>query len=211
LTTYARANLKAEGEILPLADDSFCAAVVRLATVFGASPRMRFDLAINGMTVGAWKTGKLPLLRDGKQWRPLVHVEDVASALHFLLEEADAGNVSGRIFNVGDNRQNHQLQPLAGVVARVVPGDIEIEWYGEPDHRSYRVSFDRIGELGWSVSRDVEWGVQEMVEALEAGRLERDSRSITLEWYREIERWHGFVKETEMFGGMLDIEEEGEK
>ena len=170
---------------------------------------MRFDLAINGMTFGAWKTGRLPLLRDGLQWRPLVHVEDVASALHFLLNEAPVARVSGGIFNVGDNGQNHQLRPLAEMVAGVVPGDVEIEWYGEPDHRSYRVSFDRIGALGWGAVRDAEHGVREIVEALAERGLERDSRSITLEWYREIDRWRRFVRETELHGGMLDIEEQG--
>ncbi|MGH9354867.1 MAG: NAD-dependent epimerase/dehydratase family protein, partial [Terriglobia bacterium] len=76
LTTYAKANLAAEREILPRADEKFCAVVIRQATVFGYSPRMRFDLAINGMTYGAWKTGVLPLMRDGSQWRPIIHVKD---------------------------------------------------------------------------------------------------------------------------------------
>ena len=79
LTTYARANELAEHGVLPLADDKFCVVVLRQATVYGYSPRMRFDLAINGMTYGAWKTGVLPLMRDGSQWRPMVHVRDTAT------------------------------------------------------------------------------------------------------------------------------------
>lgn len=74
LTTYAKANEKAEKEILPLADNNFVVTVIRQGTVFGYSPRMRFDLAINGMTFGAWKTGKLPLMRDGSQYRPFIHI-----------------------------------------------------------------------------------------------------------------------------------------
>src|SRR5207249_3155064 len=65
LTTYAKANRAAEEGILPLGDGQFCVVAIRQATVFGYSPRMRFDLAINGMTYGAWKTGVLPLMRDG--------------------------------------------------------------------------------------------------------------------------------------------------
>lgn len=52
--------------------------------MYGLSPRMRFDLAINGMTYGAWKNGKLPLMRDGSQWRPMVHVKDAAHAIIFM-------------------------------------------------------------------------------------------------------------------------------
>ena len=61
LTTYANANEMAEQAVLPLASDDFVCVVLRQATVYGFSPRMRFDLAINGMTFGAWKTGVLPL------------------------------------------------------------------------------------------------------------------------------------------------------
>jgi len=89
LTTYAKANRAAEEGILPLGDGQFCVVVIRQATVFGYSPRMRFDLAINGMTYGAWKTGVLPLMRDGSQWRPMLHVKDAAAAICFLLR-ADA-------------------------------------------------------------------------------------------------------------------------
>ncbi|KWT71003.1 UDP-glucose 4-epimerase [Hyphomicrobium sulfonivorans] len=78
LTVYAKANLAAEQDIRPLADDDFTVGVVRFSTLFGISPRMRFDLAVNGMTETAWRTGKLALMRDGTQWRPMIHVRDAA-------------------------------------------------------------------------------------------------------------------------------------
>ena len=70
LTTYARANMLAEKEVLSLSDESFSTTVLRQATVYGVSPRMRFDLAINGMVLGFYKHGQVPIMRDGKQWRP---------------------------------------------------------------------------------------------------------------------------------------------
>src|SRR5438876_718570 len=106
LTTYAKANRAAEEGILPLGKNGFCAVVIRQATVFGYSPRMRFDLAINGMTYGAWKTGVLPLMRDGTQWRPMLHVRDAAAAICFILKTASA-KVNGQIFNIGANRNNY--------------------------------------------------------------------------------------------------------
>src|SRR6478736_2202599 len=100
LTTYAKANEMAEQGVLALAATDFTVVVLRQATVYGYSPRMRFDLAINGMTYGAWKSGVLPLMRDGTQWRPMVHVKDTARAQIFMLT-ADPHKINGQIFNVG--------------------------------------------------------------------------------------------------------------
>lgn len=94
LTTYAKANQTAEHGVLPLADHAFAVVVLRQVMVYGYSPRMHFDLAINGMTYGAWKTGVPPLMRDGSQLRPMVHVRDTASARIFMLQ-APREEISG--------------------------------------------------------------------------------------------------------------------
>jgi nucleoside-diphosphate-sugar epimerase len=204
LTTYAKANEMAEQGVLPLADDSFCVVVLRQATVYGLSPRMRFDLAINGMTEGAWKTGRLPLMRDGSQWRPMVHVSDTARAQMFMLS-ADPDRVNGRIFNVGSEANTYQIGPLGQLVADAVPREVEIEWYGDPDHRSYRVSFDRIEALGWTARKTAIDGVREICAALEAGTTAKTTRTITLDWYRELAQWHRTLREVEMYGGIVEI------
>ena len=204
LTTYARANEMAEQGVLPLADESFCVVVLRQATVYGLSPRMRFDLAINGMTFGAWKTGRLPLMRDGTQWRPMVHVQDTARAQMFMLE-ADADDVNGEIFNVGSAGNTYQIGPLGDLVAGYVPKDVEIEWYGDPDRRSYRVAFDKIEALGFRAEKTAEDGVAEICEALESGTVDRTIQTITLDWYRELARWHRIIREVEMYGGIVEI------
>jgi len=204
LTTYAKANLAAERDILPLARNGFCPVVIRQATVYGYSPRMRFDLAINGMTYGAWKTGKLPLLRDGTQWRPMVHVKDTSGAMCHLLE-TDPARISGEIFNIGSRDNNYQLRPLAELVAAALPMDIDIEWYGDPDNRSYQVNFDKIESLGWKARCTANDGARGIYEALEAGRIDKTPKTITLEWYRNLVDWHKIIHETEMYGGILDI------
>ena len=81
LTAYARANVLAERDTLPMADETFCPTALRFATLYGLSGRMRFDLAINGMVAGAVRTGKIPVMKDGTQWRPFLHVRDAARAL----------------------------------------------------------------------------------------------------------------------------------
>ena len=204
LTTYARANELAEKGVLPLADETYCVVVLRQATVYGLAPRMRFDLAINGMTFGAWKTGRLPLMRDGTQWRPMVHVRDTARAQMFMLT-ADAAKVNGQIFNVGSDGNTYQIGPLGRLVAGYVPKEVEVEWYGDPDERSYRVAFDKIEALGYRTELTAADGVAEICEALEAGSVDRTVRTITLDWYRELARWHRTIREVEMYGGIVDI------
>jgi nucleoside-diphosphate-sugar epimerase len=204
LTTYAKANEMAENGVLPLADDDFCVVVLRQATVYGLSPRMRYDLAINGMSEGAWQTGKLPLMRDGSQWRPMVHVTDTAKAQIFMLT-APHEKVCGQLFNVGSDANNYQLGPLAERVAAAVPREVEIEWYGDPDHRSYRVAFDKIEALGWKAGKVAEDGVREICAALAAGTSVKDTRTITLAWYKELAAWHARLKEMEMYGGIIEL------
>lgn len=204
LTTYARANEMAEKGVLPLSDDRFCVVVLRQATVYGFSPRMRFDLAVNGMTYGAWKTGRLPLMRDGTQWRPMVHVRDAARAQLFMLE-AEADRVNGRIFNVGSAANVYQIGPLGDLVAECVPRDVEVEWYGDPDRRSYRVAFERIEELGYRAEKGAADGVEEICDALECGTLDKTTSTLTLDWYKELVRWQKIIRDVEMYGGIVDI------
>lgn len=206
LTTYAKANEAAETGVLALADEGYCVVVLRQSTVYGYSPRMRFDLAINGMTYGAWSSGKLPLMRDGSQWRPMVHVKDIAAAMNFMLE-APADKVNAEIVNVGSDRNNYRIGDLGEIVAATVPRDVEIEWYGDPDHRSYRVSFKKLEGLGLSLTRTAEDGVYEICEALEAKLTDKSLRTITLDWYKAMAEWHQITKSVEMYGGMVDLAE----
>jgi nucleoside-diphosphate-sugar epimerase len=194
LTTYAAANLRAEAEVLPLDGPGFAVTVLRQATLYGWSPRMRFDLAVNGMAWGAWSTGRLPLMRDGTQWRPLMHVRDAARAILFVLGQP-AGRVGGRVLNVGPSDGNRRLADLAEEVRAALPRPVAVEWYGDPDARSYRVAFDRIAALGWRARHGVGEAVREIVALLEAGRPERGPRTVTLDWYEAVERSCGAVSD----------------
>jgi nucleoside-diphosphate-sugar epimerase len=204
LTTYAKANVSAEKEILPLADKTFSTTVLRQATVYGYSYRMRFDLAINGMTLGFYKSGKIPIMRDGKQWRPFIHVKDTSNAFTKILE-ADPELVNGQIFNAGSNEQNIQIFNLAKLIAESINLPFNHEWYGSLDKRSYRVSFNKIKKtLNFKPQYTPREGAREIFNALKEGKLNpEDPKTITVKWYKHLLEMHSFLKEVEINGAIL--------
>ena len=204
LTTYAKASVMAEKEILPLADESFSATVLRQATVYGFSYRMRFDLAINGMTLGYYKNGKIPIMRDGKQWRPFVNVNDTSNAFIAVLE-SEPELVSGQVFNVGCDEQNIQIYDLAKLVAEACNLPFNYEWYGDCDTRSYMVSFKKIKDtLDYKPKTTIEQGAKSVYDALKAGELNsEDPRMITVKWYKHLLEIQKFLKETEIDGMLI--------
>jgi len=204
LTTYAKASANAEKAVLPLADEDFSVTVLRQATVYGYSYRMRFDLAINGMVLGFFKNGQIPIMRDGKQWRPFVHVKDTSNAFVKVIE-SDVELVNGEVFNVSSNDQNVQIFDLAQVVAESIGIPLKYEWYGDPDVRSYRVSFDKIKEkLNYTTKFSPRDGAKEVFDALKTGLLTVDDpRTITVKWYKNLIESYSLVKNVEMHGTIL--------
>ena len=149
-------------------------------------------------------------MRDGTQWRPMVHVKDTAAAQMFMLQAPQAA-VNGQIFNVGSDANNYQLGPLAERIAAAVPRDVTVEWYGDADHRSYRVAFDKIEKLGWQARRVAEDGVAEIVAKLADGSLEKSTRTITLDWYQELIKWQRIIREVELDGTIFDLPDQRSK
>jgi nucleoside-diphosphate-sugar epimerase len=186
LTTYAKAHRKLEQEVLPMADDDFTVTCLRQATVYGASNRMRFDLAINAMTNAIYEDGELGIMRDGTQWRPFVHVKDTARAF-IEVSEADEETVSGEIFNVGSNEQNFQIKPLAEMIMESFDFEVGWEWYGDPDDRSYKVDFTKIREkIGFEPKHTPADAAKEIYELLQKGELEKTEKTSTVGWYKKL-------------------------
>ena len=111
---YATSKKAAEEALLSLAGDGFQPAILRQGTVYGYSPRMRFDLVVNTFVKDALIKGALSLHGGGWMWRPLVDVTDVARA-HIHCLEAPVDQVGGEIFNVFHD--NYQIRELAMLVA----------------------------------------------------------------------------------------------
>jgi nucleoside-diphosphate-sugar epimerase len=184
LTTYAKANLLAEKEILPLNSENFRTNALRLATVYGESKRMRFDLLVNGMTLNAYQDAKITVMRDGTQRRPLVHVFDVARAINKILSN-DEKDIGGEVINIGHEDQNYKVIDVAKIVKKVVGG--EITMYGDPDTRSYAVKFKKARDLlDFVPIFNVEDGVKQIYHSLILGNLKQDPRWITVKWYKSL-------------------------
>lgn len=142
-TAYAECKALVERDVGALADSSFTPVFLRNATAYGISPRMRFDIVLNNLAGLAWSTGRIAMVSDGSPWRPIVHIEDIGTAISCALG-APADMIRGEILNVGSNEENYRVREIAGIVKQVFP-ECEIT-FGESggDNRSYRVAFDRI-------------------------------------------------------------------
>jgi nucleoside-diphosphate-sugar epimerase len=171
LTEYARCKVYAETAVSQLSSESYAVVSMRNSTVFGPSPRMRFDIVLNNLAGLAWTRGEIRLISDGTPWRPMIHVEDLARAAA-LLAEAPAELVNRQVFNVGDDRFNYQVREIAEAVARAFPGCRLTVGSSGGDDRSYQVSFAKIRErIGFTCEHDIDAGARELRSVFERMKL----------------------------------------
>lgn len=187
LEEYARTKLMTEKVIKSLSSKKFCATILRLATVYGLSKKMRFDLVVNGMTLSLFKSGVINVMRPGTQVRPIIHVLDVVKAIISVME-SDEDNVNGEIFNVGSNEQNYQIYYLARIIGDSIGKPYKIQWYGEPDNRSYTVDFTKIRKkLNFMVSYTPSDGAKEIYKALENGIITDTPETNVIQWWKQVQ------------------------
>jgi len=167
-TAYAECKVLVERDLAPLASDDFSPTFLRNATAFGPSPRQRFDVVLNNLSGLAWTTGKIAMTSDGKPWRPLVHILDIADAISCVLA-APREVIHNQVFNVGDSRQNYRVREIAEIVGEAFPGCEVTFGTNDADNRSYRVAFEKINTQlpGFKCSRDAKVGAQQMREVFE--------------------------------------------
>jgi nucleoside-diphosphate-sugar epimerase len=189
-TEYARSKVKAEMEIRKLAREGFSPTFLRNGTIYGVSPRMRFDTVFNDFLGAAATTGKIVVHSDGKPWRPVVHVQDVARAFIAILE-APIAVVHNQAFNVGSNDLNHQIIDLAQIAVRTVPGsELEVRASKGADQRTYKADFGKFAKTfpSFRFLWNAESGAQELYAAFQARDLTHqsftDKKFTRLKWLR---------------------------
>jgi nucleoside-diphosphate-sugar epimerase len=143
---------------------------LRFATIFGVSPRMRFDLTVNEFTMELVTKKRLEVY--GEQfWRPYVHVRDAARAIQLVLA-SPAEKVSGCVFNVGSTDQNFQKQQLVELIRPHAPDAVVQFKRITEDPRDYRVSFSKISDqLGFRITRRVDQGIEEIAHLVRSGAM----------------------------------------
>jgi nucleoside-diphosphate-sugar epimerase len=169
ISLYARTKMESEKELLGLTDDSFAPTILRFGTIYGLSGRPRFDLVLNLLTAKAIQEGEAGIF-GGAQWRPLVHVKDVAEAIVLALQ-APLETVSGEIFNVGCNEQNYQIAELGPIIQEMVP-TAHIVVQPTEDRRNYRVRFDKIRNvLNFQPRYTIRDGIAEIIDAFATKKI----------------------------------------
>lgn len=168
VSLYAETKVAVEESLLKSFNgNGWCPTPLRFATVYGVSPRMRFDLTVNEFTMELLTHKTLKVF--GEQfWRPYIHVSDAARGVLLILESPE-DSVGGRVFNVGATDQNFQKKQLVDLIAPHAP-DAVIEYvHKDEDPRDYKVCFDRItSQLGYRTTRTVLQGIEEVARLVQS-------------------------------------------
>ena len=169
VSLYAELKVKFEKYLLEARKDSkICSTALRFSTVYGFSPRIRFDLTVNEFTRNATINGEQEIW--GEQfWRPYCHVEDLARSVILVLESPEE-KVRANVFNVGTTEENYSKGMIIEEVCKIVP-NVKVNYVKlDEDPRDYRVNFDKIkNDLGYTITKRVPDGVREIHTLLKTG------------------------------------------
>jgi nucleoside-diphosphate-sugar epimerase len=167
ISLYAETKVAAEHEVLSRSD-GLASTCLRFATVYGTSPRMRFDLTVNEFTRDL-AVGEELVVFGEQFWRPYVHVRDAARGVAHVLE-APREVVAGEVYNVGDTRENYRKLDIVSLLRERFPdGNVKFV-HRDEDPRDYRVSFQKFAErFEFVAERSVADGIDEVVGLLSSG------------------------------------------
>jgi nucleoside-diphosphate-sugar epimerase len=167
---YARTKVAAEAVLRSLDDPTFAVVCLRFATVYGVSERSRFDLVVNLLCAKAVHDGVITVFGED-QWRPFVHVDDVARAIVLILQ-APVDLVANEAFNVGGDDQNYTLGDVGRLIRRQVADANIVTEANCPEKRNYRVSFRKIrSRLGFEPAWTIESGIVQVVASVRSNEV----------------------------------------
>lgn len=168
VSLYAELKVKFENYLLQemKRNDEFSPTSLRFSTVYGLSPRMRFDLTVNEFTKEL-SLGKELVIFGEQFWRPYCHVKDFANAFITVLK-APKNKVAYNVFNVGDTNENYTKQMIVEEIKKIIPNPKIKYIYKNEDPRDYKVNCDKIKkELDFKISMTVPLGIKEIKNVIQ--------------------------------------------
>lgn len=171
VSLYAETKVAYEKYLFENSTAATTAVVLRFSTVYGHSPRTRFDLTVNEFTKDI-AMGRVLEIFGEQFWRPYCHVRDLARAVYAGIEH-DLGDAAADVFNVGDTSENYTKKMIAEAIVARFP-DARITYVPKnEDPRDYRVNFDKIRDrMGFQITRTVPQGIEEIARLIEFGLIE---------------------------------------
>ncbi|MDC0253306.1 NAD(P)-dependent oxidoreductase [Bacteriovoracales bacterium] len=169
ISLYAETKVKSERFLLDQPKSSICKpTILRLSTVYGLSPRPRFDLTVNEFTRDLALDKEL-LIFGEQFWRPYCHVVDLARAFITVIGSSEK-DVAFDVFNVGNTDENYQKKMLVDEISKQIP-NVKIKYvHKEEDPRDYRVSFEKISsKLGYKTTKTVPEGIRDIISSVQLG------------------------------------------
>lgn len=161
ISIYGTTKCRAENEIKQGENWT----TLRLATVFGASRRPRFDLLVNNLVMRAMKD-KMIVLYENQAMRNYIHVHDICRTFQHIINSPVS--TLNKTFNIGNDSLNCTKLDLAKAIQKVIPLEIiQAEYTKDPDARNYQVSSQKIYNTGFQCYRDLDSGIRELKKLLE--------------------------------------------
>ncbi len=182
VSLYARTKIESEKIILGMGNDYFSPTILRMGTLYGYSNRMRFDLVVNTMSMKSFVDGKIQVF-GGRQWRPLLGVEDAAEVYVRCLE-ANLQDVGNQVFNVGSDAQNYQIDQVAEIIGASLGGIPISRDDSNLDARDYRVSFAKLARtLGFAPGQAIGQEAHAIYQKLRSGEIRNPAQKIYYNHY----------------------------
>lgn len=170
LSPYAKAKVKIEKYLLDKKNTEYAPTILRFATAFGYSPRMRFDLTVNHFCYSMFKDKQIEVF-DPDTWRPYCHVKDFSRLIIQILN-SEREIINKKVFNVGSNSNNLTKSGIVNLILKKLPDTKVILKKGGIDKRDYRVSFKKIeSELNFKAKYSVEYGINEILSILKKDKM----------------------------------------
>ena len=166
---YAKINLESDKHALSLNDSKFSVTVLRLASIFGDSIRMRWDQSINNMLKELYIKGKIEVKSKSSK-RPFLHIKDAIEAI-ILVIKSKKEKVAGEIFNVGSDEQNYSIEEIAKKIMEVTNENGNLIIHDQKDENSFTMDCSKIKKiLAFQIKHDLKYGIDEIMVKLKQNK-----------------------------------------